>query len=94
MDYHVEMRDFAQAGELLAQIFKDHPDASFLDAMLLKWVLVAYGSGDYAKARDKCAQLLFEYPGSPYADKAKQILPKIEAKLKSNADKPAEGNAQ
>ena len=94
VDYHVEMRDFAQAGELLAQIFKDHPDASFLDAMLLKWVLVAYGSGDYAKARDKCAQLLFEYPGSPYADKAKQILPKIEAKLKSNAGAPAGGNVQ
>lgn len=83
VDYHVEMRDFAQAGELLEQIFQDHPDASFLDAMLLKWVLVAYSSGDYTKARDKCAQLLFEYPGSSYADKAKQILPKIEAKLKS-----------
>ena len=94
VDYHVEMRDFAQAGELLEQIFQDHPDASFLDAMLLKWVLVAYSSGDYAKARDKCAQLLFEYPGSSYADKAKQILPKIEAKLKSDTGAAAGEKAQ
>jgi TolA-binding protein len=94
VDYHVEMRDFAQAGELLAQVFQDHPDASFLDAMLLKWVLVAYSSGDYAKAREKCALLLFEYPGSPYAEKAKQIMPKIDAKLKSNAGTPAGGSAQ
>ncbi len=85
VDYHVSMKDYAQANELLEQIFQDHPDAAFLDTMLLKWVIVAYGSGDYAKARDKCAQLLFEYPGSPYADKAKQIMPKIEAKLKSDS---------
>jgi len=83
VDYHVELQDFAQASELLEQVFQDHPDAAFLDAMLLKWVLVAYNSGDYAKARDKCAQLLFEYPGSPYAEKARQVMPKIEAKLKS-----------
>ncbi len=88
VDYHVEMQDFAQANELLEQVFQDHPDAAFLDAMLLKWVLVAYSSGDYAKARDKCAQLLFEYPGSPYAEKARQVMPKIEAKLKT-----AEGGA-
>lgn len=85
VDYHVDKKDFAQANELLEQIFQDHPDAAFLDAMLLKWVLVAYGAGDYAKARDKCARLLFEYPGSPYAEKAKQTLPKIEAQLKSKS---------
>ena len=86
VDYHVEMRNFTQAAELLEQIFQDYPDATFLDAMLLKWVLVAYNSGDYAKAHDKCAQLLFEYPGSAFAEKARQVMPKIEAKLK-----PAEG---
>jgi len=73
-----------EAGELLEQVFQDHPDAPFLDAMLLKWVLVAYSSGDYPKAREKCAQLLFEYPGSAYAEKARQVLPKIEARLKAD----------
>jgi TolA-binding protein len=92
IDYHIQHRDFDQAGELLSQIFQDHPDASFLDAMLLKWVLVAYQSGDYAKARDKCAQLLSEYPTSAYVSKAKDILPKIEAKLK-DAQMPANGGS-
>ena len=87
VDYHVELQDYAQANALLEQVFQDHPDAAFLDAMLLKWVLVAFSSGDYAKAHDKCAQLLFEYPGSPYAAKAREAMPKIEAKLKP------EGNA-
>jgi TolA-binding protein len=54
--------------------------------MLLKWVLVAYRSGDYPKARDKCTQLLFEYPESPYAQKAKQILPRIEGQLKKGGE--------
>lgn len=81
VDYLVDMRDYAQAGELLAQVFEDYPDAAFLDAMLIKWILVAYRSGDYVKAREKCAQLLFEYPESPYAAKAKDIMPRIEAKL-------------
>jgi hypothetical protein len=58
---------------LLEQVFVDYPDAKFLDAMLLKWTLVAFQSGDFAKARDKCAQLISEYPDSPHAQKAKQM---------------------
>ena len=71
-------------------MFQDYPDASFLDSMLLKWVLVAYRSGDYTKAAEKCSQLLFEYPESPYAEKAKQIVPKIEAKQKKGKEKTTE----
>ena len=87
VDYQLETKDFVQANTLLEQIFQDYPDAKFLDSMLLKWVLVAYRSGDYQKASDKCAQLIFEYPESAYAEKAKQILPKIEAQLKRNSGK-------
>jgi len=86
VDYHVETKDFAQANTLLEQIFQDYPDAPFLDSMLLKWVLVAYCSGDFQKASDKCAQLVFEYPASSYAEKAKQIMPKIEGQLKKNTE--------
>ena len=81
VDYHVETKDYAAADDLLEQIFMDYQDEDFLDSMLLKWVLVAYRMGDYVKAQEKCAQLMFEYPGSPHAGKAKQILPRIEAKL-------------
>jgi TolA-binding protein len=82
IDYHIEKKDNAAASELLEQIFQDYPDAQFLDAMLLKWVMVAYRMGDVQKAHDKCSQLLFEYPASPYAERGRAIMPKIEAKLK------------
>lgn len=82
IDYHIEKKDNAAAAELLEQVFQDYPDAQFLDAMLLKWVMVAYRMGDVQKAHDKCTQLLFEYPASPYAERGRAIMPKIEAKLK------------
>jgi len=89
VDYYVEQNDFARAEDLLEQIFQDYPDSAFLDSMLLKWVLVAYRRGDFAKAYDKCSQLIFEYPASEHARKAKELLPKIEEKVKTR-DKPAE----
>ena len=76
----------------MEQIFQDYPDAGFLDAMLLKWVLVAYRSGDPQKAYDKCTQLLFEYPESSYAERARAILPKIEQKVKPAAEPVAAGS--
>jgi TolA-binding protein len=82
VDYFVDEKDYVQAGALLEQVFLDYPDAKFLDAMLLKWVLVAYQSGDFVKARDKCTQLMSEYPESPHAEKAKKILPKIEEAMR------------
>jgi TolA-binding protein len=92
VDYHIEKKDNAAANDLLEQVFKDYPDAQFLDAMLLKWVLVAYRGGDPQKAYDKCTQLLFEYPESPYAERAKAILPKIEQKVKPAAEPAAAGS--
>lgn len=84
VDYHIETKDYAQAGDLLEQIFQDYPDAGFLDSMLLKWVILSYRAGDFQKAFDKCSQLVFEYPDSSYAAKAKQIMPKIEQRLKKS----------
>ena len=81
IDYHIEKKDNSAASELLEQVFQDYPDAQFLDAMLLKWVMVAYRMGDVQRAHDKCTQLLFDYPASPYAERGRAIMPKIEAKL-------------
>jgi TolA-binding protein len=93
VDYHIEKKDNTAANDLLEQIFQDYPDAQFLDAMLLKWVVVAYRTGDFQKAYDKCTQLLFEYPASPYAERARATLPKIEQKVKPAADKAADNTA-
>jgi TolA-binding protein len=92
VDYHIEKKDNSAANDLLEQIFQDYPDAQFLDAMLLKWVMVAYRTGDFQKAYDKCNQLLFEYPSSAYAEKARAILPKIEQKVKPAGEAAAGGN--
>ena len=89
VDYHIEKKDNTAANDLLDQIFQDYPDAQFLDAMLLKWVMVSYRTGDFQKAYDKCTQLLFEYPASPYSERARAILPKIEQKVKPAGEKAA-----
>ncbi len=81
VDYHIETRDFVQADILLQQIFQDYPDAAFLDGMLLKWVLVAFRANQFQKAHAKCNQLIFDYPESPFAERAKQIMPRIESRL-------------
>jgi TolA-binding protein len=90
VDYHIEQKDNAAASELLEQVFQDYPDAQFLDSMLLKWVMVAYRAGNFQQAFDKCSQLLFEYPESSYAARARQILPKIEQRLKPAGDAAAQ----
>ncbi len=86
VDYHVENKDYARADDLLTQVFQDYPDGDFLDAMLLKWVIVAYRMNDFPKAYNKCSQLIFEYPASPHAKKAKEILPKIEGRVKGKEE--------
>lgn len=85
VDYNVETKDFAQADDLLGQIFQDYPDASFLDSMLLKWVIVCFKMENYEKAYEKCMQLLFEYPDSEFAEQAKKIQPRLEAKVKGGS---------
>jgi TolA-binding protein len=80
--YYIESKEYTQADYLLDQIFQDYPDAAFLDSMLLKWVIAAYQMGNYEKAREKCAKLLFEYPGNPCAAQAQTILSKLERKTK------------
>ncbi len=80
VDYYVESKDYAQADYLLEQIFQDYPDAAFLDSMLLKWVITAYRMGNFEKAKEKANKLLFEYPASPFAAQAKNVLPQLERK--------------
>ena len=86
VDYYVETQDFAQADDLLGQVFQDYPDADFLDSMLLKWVIVCFKMGNYDKAYEKCMQLLFEYPDSDFAEQAKKIQPRLEARAKGGSE--------
>ena len=65
----------------MERVFQDYPDASFLDKMLLKWVVVAYRMGNYPVAKTKVDQLLAEYPNSTLAAKARKFQGIIERKL-------------
>ena len=93
VDFLYDNKQYVNADELLERIFDEHPDEDFLPRMLLKWVLVAYRMGNIQKAYDKCSALLFQYPGTAYAKKAKAILPKLEKKLKASKTAAADAGA-
>ena len=69
----------------MEQVFQDYPDASFLDKMLLKWVIASYRMGNFAVAKQKAEQLLSEYPNSKSAEKARTFLEVINKKLGGGA---------
>jgi outer membrane protein assembly factor BamD (BamD/ComL family) len=81
VDYYIKTKDFMTATEMLKNVFDEHPDADFLDQMLLKWTLVAYQMGDKELAMEKCTELLFNYPDSKFAPQAKGIRQKLEKML-------------
>lgn len=87
-NYYILAKDYRRAIELMERVFQDYPDASFLDRMLLKWVIAAYRVGNLAAAKAKAEQLLAEYPNSPLAPKARQFQEIIEKKLGGAADAP------
>ncbi|MBF0243836.1 MAG: tetratricopeptide repeat protein [Planctomycetes bacterium] len=74
-------KDYPRAIELMEQVFQDYPDASFLDEMLLKWVIAAFRMNRFQEAQDKLTQLLNEYPSSPSAEKGKAFQKVIAKKL-------------
>ena len=80
-NYYIITKDYKRAIELMERVFQDYPDASFLDRMLLKWVIAAYRVGNLQVAKLKADQLLAEYPNSSLAPKARQFAEIIEKKL-------------
>jgi tetratricopeptide (TPR) repeat protein len=81
VNFYITAEDYGRAVELMERVFMDYPDASFLDAMLLKWVIASYRMGSYDTAYSKASQLLAEFPNSKYASKAQKFLEVIEKKL-------------
>ena len=77
--FYVETEDFAQASDLLEQVFADFPDAAFLDEMLLLWAQVAYRMNDNTLAQSKLQQLVFDYPSSKHVAEAQKKLNALKA---------------
>ncbi len=78
--FYVETEDFAQASDLLEEVFADFPDAAFLDEMLLLWAQVAYRMGDEDVAGAKLRQLIFDYPSSKHVAEARNKLAALKKK--------------
>lgn len=81
VNYYINTKDYPRAVELMERVFQDYPDASFLDRMLLRWIIASYRMGDYATAKEKAEQLISEYPNSKQAEKARVMLDTINKKL-------------
>ncbi|MFP4105112.1 MAG: tetratricopeptide repeat protein [Phycisphaerae bacterium] len=81
VNYYIDTKDYVQAESLLTQVFEDHPDAAFLDQMLMKWALVSVRQGDLEKAAGKLRALISQYPDSKYAETAKSYLENIQNRL-------------
>jgi len=78
--YHIDAGDFVSASNLLTIIFEEHPDKSWLDAMLVRWIVLAYRMGDFDLAYQKAQQLIMEYPDSEYAPKVRKMMERIQKK--------------
>jgi len=78
--HYVDTEDYAQAANLLEQVFADFPDAGFLDEMLLLWAQVAYRMDDLEMSKQKLRQLIFDYPSSKHVAAAKGKLAGLDAK--------------
>jgi TolA-binding protein len=78
VDYHIETGDYRAANELLEQIFLDYRHEDFLAPMLMKWAILAYRTGDRNKARDKCRQIVLEFPNTAEAKEAIRLLKRLE----------------
>ncbi|MEI6211283.1 MAG: hypothetical protein WCR06_06620, partial [bacterium] len=84
-DYLVNM-NYDIAIVMIEQYAKN-PAYPLKDGVLLKGVLGAYTAGNYALARLFAERITREFPRSDYADKARQILPRIYKKLDLPAPK-------
>jgi len=79
VEYHIQTKDYSSADRMLEQIFLDYRDEPFLASMLLKWAIISYRTGDRRKAIDKCRQVVFEFPSTPEAKKALELIERLRA---------------
>ena len=72
-NFYIKQKDFARVIEMMEQVFRDYPDADFLDSMLFMWAGAAFSLGRYDEAAEKCNQLISEYPNSAHMAKTQQL---------------------
>lgn len=78
VNYHIGIRDYPRAVELLERIFQDYPDSPWLDEMLVRWGIVLHRMGDRDGAVGKFRRVLEEYPGGTAAQQASAFLERLQ----------------
>ena len=77
IQYHIDERDYVTAADMLRAVFEQHPDKDWLDAMLVRWAVMAYRQGDMKTSLEKAQRLLLEYPDSPQVGLMTQLVSRI-----------------
>lgn len=78
LNYHIDLRNYSRAVELMDRVVQDYPDAPWLDKVLLQWGVVAHRMGQPSVAKQKFFQILEEYPNGPAAAKATQFIRQLQ----------------
>ncbi len=75
-----------QAASIYESVFTQFPDGPKAPEAGYRAALIYYGNlGEYRHAKDICQQLISDYPGSPFAGRAKGVYRRIETVLKGQA---------
>lgn len=78
--FYMKQKDYNRVIEMMEQIFRDYPDADFLDAMLYTWAEALFSLDRLDEAYEKCEQLISEYPNSKLSGKAQGLRAMIQRK--------------
>jgi tetratricopeptide (TPR) repeat protein len=78
-DHYYEQKDYARAIDTFETVLENHPDAKFLDVILFNYGRCLFRMKRVPDAVRRFEQLIGEFPESPLATNAKQIVDAVKA---------------
>jgi tetratricopeptide (TPR) repeat protein len=78
-DHYYEQKDYARAIDTFETVLENHPDAKFLDVILFNYGRCLFRMQRVPDAIRRFEQLIGDFPESPLATNAKQIVDAVKA---------------
>lgn len=78
-DHYYEQKDYARAIDTFETVLENHPDAKFLDVILFNYGRCLFRMQRVPDAVRRFEQLIGDFPESPLATNAKQIVDAVKA---------------
>ena len=78
-DHYYEQKDYARAIDTFETVLENHPDAKFLDVILFNYGRCLFRMERVPDAVRRFEQLIGDFPESPLATNAKQIVDAVKA---------------